>query len=150
MATSATTDKSAILELTGILAKTDTYNRLRLCFVDTLEGESRPDLSWSRLCSAVPDREAEEYNVPYKINPGGRPDDAGIRGECWVTLPRARDRQRRILDFAEELRGKEVILTVRPKRYSLVSRAEHNSGTEVAGTALEFVGLEERPRAKKA
>jgi hypothetical protein len=151
------------LELTGILATTDSYERLRLCLVDVLEtpayegGRPASDHSWARLREAVP--ESKTYNVPYNFPLNGAPDDAGIRGECWVTLPTpakgargraAREQRARILALAEELRGKEVVLTVRPKRYSFVSQAAHNHGAEVAGTSLQFVGLEprtSRPRA---
>jgi len=48
----------------------------------------------------------------------------------------------RVLNLASELRGKEVVVTVRPKRYSFVSSAAHNFGEEVAGTSLQFVGIE--------
>ena len=145
------------LELTGILATTNSYERLRLCLVDILEtptyegGRLASDHSWARLREAVP--ESKSYNVPYNFPLNGAPDDAGIRGECWVTLPTSargprgratRDQRARILALAKELRGKEVVLTVRPKRYSFVSQAAHNHGAEVAGTILQFVGLEPR------
>ena len=141
------------LELTGILATTDSYERLRLCLVDVLEtptyvgGRLVADSSWARLRDAVPYTTA--YNVPYDFPLNGAPDDAGIRGECWVSLPGGRARatvaqRARIVALAAELRGKEVVLTVRPKRYSFVSTAAHNYGDEVAGTSLQFVGLEAR------
>lgn len=143
------------LELTGILAATDAHERLRLCLVDVLEGERPvPDNTWTRLRKAVPPSYGKAYAVPYDLPLGGSPDDAGIRGECWVSLPRAapgkrgrlaRDHRARILALAAELRGKEVVLTVRPKRYSYISQARHNYGEEVAGTLLQFVTLEPKP-----
>lgn len=164
MASSAPEDfVNGTLELTGILATTDSYERLRLCLVDVLEtpayegGRLASDHSWAHLREAVP--ESKTYNVPYNFPLNGAPDNAGIRGECRVTLPTpakgaqgraARDQRARVLALAEKLRGKEVVLTVRPKRYSFISQAAHNHGAEVAGTSLQFVGLEprtSRPRA---
>jgi hypothetical protein len=141
------------LELTGILATTDSYERLRLCLVDVLEtptyvgGQIATDNSWARLRDAVPYSAA--HSVPYNFPLNGAPDDAGIRGECWVSLPgggaRAAVAQRaRVMALAADLRGKEVVMAVRKKRYSFVSTAAHNYGYEVSGTALQFVGLEAR------
>ena len=156
---------STTLELTGILATTDSYERLHLCLVDDLEtptyegGRLTSDHSWARLRKAIPiPASGDAYNVPYDFPLNGAPDDAGIRGECWVTLSTpargargraAREQRARVLALAAELRGKEVVLTVRPKRYSFISQAAHNHGTGVAGTSLQFVGLEAqvaRPR----
>ena len=139
------------IELTGILATTDSFERLRLCLVDFLEtpaqkgGRQVVDSSWARLRAAVPF--TTNYNIPYDFPLNGAPDDAGIRGECWVSLPNGRTKtgrlqKARILNLASELRGKEVVLTVRPKRYSFVSSAAHNYGEEIAGTSLQFVGIE--------
>ena len=136
------------LELTGILATTDSYERLRLCLIDVLTGARFSDSSWARLRAAVPP--TTQYSVPYDFPLNGAPDDAGIRGECWVTVPggrgrAARDRRARILALATELRGKEVVLTVLPKRFSFVSQARHNSGETVAGTSLQLCTIEARP-----
>ncbi|GFR88350.1 hypothetical protein ElyMa_002515400 [Elysia marginata] len=149
--------RSSTLELTGILAATDEHQRLRLCLVESLEttpikhtgGALRtPDFSWARLRTAVPN-ESKNFHAPYTLSLDGLPDNAGIRGECWATLPLAatretRERRARILALAEELRGKEVVLTVRPKRYSFVSQAPLNRGEHVAGVSLQFVSLEPR------
>lgn len=161
MASLGRTDST--LELTGILATTDPYERLRLCLVDGLEtptvegGRLASDHSWARLRDAVP--ESKNYNVPYTFPQGGAPDDAGIRGECWVTLPTpargargraTREQRGRILALAKELRGQEVVLTVRPKRYSFVSQAAHNQGEEIAGTSLLLCNIEGRePRTSR-
>jgi hypothetical protein len=138
------------LELTGILLKSDVKKgRVRLCLVEdriaTAGGASRvvADNSWSTLTKAVP--YTERYSVPYHFPLKGAPDDSGIRGECWVTLPSGRAnaaRRGRILGLAEELQRKEVLIVVRPKRYSFVSAAAANYGALVEGTALHFVGLE--------
>lgn len=141
------------LELTGILAGPDSAGRLRLCLVDVLEtpayegGGIVADSSWARLLAAVP--KTADYAVPYNLPLNGAPDDAGVRGECWVTLPKGKAaataaRRARLEALAAELRGKEVTITVRPKRYAFASAAAHNYGSEVAGTALLFVGLEAR------
>lgn len=126
------------IELTGILAKSDSYERLRLCLVDFLETVGAADDSWWRLRTAVPDK--KDYKAPYSFSLDGAADDAGIRGECWMTLPKGAAERLRILALAAELRGREVRLTVRPKRYSFVSQARHNAGVKVAGTVLNFVG----------
>ncbi len=80
--------RPAPLTLTGILASTDSFGRLRLCLVDVLPSQDRPggrpDGTWARLRAAVPARGG--YRVPYDLPLGGAPDDAGIRGECWVTV----------------------------------------------------------------
>lgn len=138
------------ITLTGILGTTDSYDRLRLCLVDVLpsrenDRKAGADQSWAVLRRAVP--ASDDYAVPYDFPLGGAPDDAGIRGECWVTVPggrgkAAQGRRQRILNLAAELRGKEVTLTVRPKRYSFTSGASHNAGADVAGTSLLLVTIE--------
>jgi hypothetical protein len=138
-------DDAPTVTLTGILATSDAFGRLRLCLVDALPSRTVADTSWARLKAAVPD--GGVYDVPYSFPLGGAPDDAGIRGECWAAVPggrgrAARARRARMLALAAELRGKEVVLTVRPKRYSFASRAPHNSGAEVAGTSLQVCTLE--------
>jgi len=141
----STTGKTPDLELSGILATTDTYERLRLCLVDGLtpvvgSGQLVSDNSWARLRRAVP--ESDAHQIPYNLPLGGAPDDAGIRGECWVTISgRKSPEKKRILALAEDLRGKEVILTVLPKRYSFISQAGHNKGEGVSGVSLQFVSL---------
>ncbi len=137
------------ITLTGILASTDSYERLRLCLVDLQESSGQVDASWSRLKAAIPKaKSGVVYKVPYDLPLGGKPDDAGIRGECWITVPggrgaSAQDRRKRILRLAEELLGKEVSIEASPKRYSFTSTAGHNSGETVAGTSLQLVSLEE-------
>lgn len=127
------------LRLTGVLAKSDPSGRLRLCLVDVLESRGGAyDGSWRRLRAAIPPSAA--YAVPYRFDLGGAPDDAGVRGECWITLPRGKARRRRLAEYAAALVGKEVEVTVRPKRYSFVSWARHNHGATVAGTSLQYVG----------
>ena len=135
------------LELTGVLASSDSFERLRLCFVDGLAGAAAADHSWARLRRAVP--ESEGHTVPYELPLAGEPDDAGIRGECWVTLPTARSRdararRARLLALAADLRGREVAVTVAPRRYTFVSRSGHNRGATVTGTSLQLVLIEER------
>lgn len=123
------------LTLTGLLGKTDSRQRLHLYLVDVLPSREKSqsnDPSWARLKAAVP-RDGR-YAVPYSASGEG----SGVRGECWVTTPSrggaaVQDRRRRILAFAEELRGKEVVLTVRPRRYSC---------TNTAGTQLQLVSIE--------
>lgn len=137
------------ITLTGILASTDSYERLRLCLVDMQESSGKVDTSWSRLKAAIPEtKSGVEYDVPYDFPLGGKADDAGIRGECWITVPggrgpAAKDRRARILQLAKDLLGKEVVIEARPKRYSFVSTAGHNRGEEVAGTSLQLLTLEE-------
>jgi hypothetical protein len=41
--------------------------------------------------------------------------------------------------LVQELRGKEVTVIVRPKRYAFRSNAEHNRGKSVTGTTLQLV-----------
>lgn len=136
------------ITLTGILTTTDANDRLRLILVDILpsqEKDGRRDASWARLKEAVPDSGAG--SVPYEFVKGGAPDDAGIRGECWVTVPGGRGaaavgRRRRILELAADLRGKEVVLEVKPRRFAFVSTARHNRGEQVSGVSLHLVTIE--------
>lgn len=133
--------RSKPFELTGILATSDTHGRLRLCLVDRLEArEGALDNSWKLLTTVAPP--VGGYAVPYKLDAGGTPDDAGVRGECWVSLPKSRKKgeRERLAAFVEELKGREVAMTVRPQRYSFVSKAAHNYGAKVTGTSLTFVG----------
>ena len=141
--------RSTDLELTGILTKTGPSGRLHLCLVDVLETQrGRYDGTWRKLRAAIPP--SAHHTVPYKFDLGGAPDDAGIRGECWICLPRAKARRKRLIDYAATLRGKEVRLTVRPKRFSFVSWANHNHGQTISGTSLQFVGgLEALPQVPK-
>ena len=139
-----------VLTLTGILATTDSYDRLRLALVDVLPSRERDfrrgtDSSWARLRAAIP--ESDNYSVPYYFPLNGISDDAGIRGECWITIPggrghAAQNRRQRLLALAVELRGKEVVATVIPKRYSFISKENHNYDTPVAGTSLQLRTLE--------
>ena len=140
---------SDTLELTGLLTTPDKFGRLCLCLVEVLEdpGGAINDRSWARLRAAVPPTAA--HGVPYDFPLGGAPDDIGIRGVCWATLPPAksapaRARRGRILALAEDLLGREVVLTVRPKRFSFVSAKGRNFGEAVSGTTIQFVGLEAR------
>ena len=129
--------RQATIELTGILATTDSFGRLRLCLIDFSETLNRRDFTWSRLAARIP--ASEEYSVPYSLPLEGKPDDIGICGECWVTLPRDSKRRARILALATTLRGKEVSMTVRPRRFSFKSSSSHNHGDQAAGTSLQFV-----------
>lgn len=129
------------LELTGILGASDPQGRLRLCLVDRLEtrGEAY-DASWRMLVRAIPQGGPGAAAVPYRLDNGGESDSAGVRGECWITVPSAR--RARVEELARELRGREVLITVRPRRYSFDSRSARNRGARVEGTSLAFVGLE--------
>jgi hypothetical protein len=120
------------LELTGVLAASDPRGRLRLCLVDALDSQGgRPDGTWLALQRAA----APGVGAPYRLDRGGDSDSAGIRGECWVTVPARR--RARVEECARELRGREVRLTVRPRPYAFISQA---TGGRVAGTSLSFVG----------
>jgi len=129
-----------VVKLTGILAKTDSFERLRLCLVEALEGERWEDRSWERLQRAVPVT-SPAYSVPYTLPYGGKADDAGFRGECWVTIPRKK--KGAVLPYAAGLLGKEVEIEVEPKRYTFVSGSRHNCDDTVAGTCLMLVTLTE-------
>lgn len=130
------------LELVGLLATTDAYERLRLVLVDSLE-DGTTDYSWNLLRSVL-----WGDTTPYRVHEEST-DGAGIKGECWINLPPVpksgkgreaiRARRARILALAEELRGKEVVLTVQPKRYSYAEGGEVKTGT-----ALGFVNLSPR------
>jgi hypothetical protein len=129
------------LELTGVLATSDPQGRLRLCLVDGLEARGGAyDSSWRALVRAVPEGAPPSAAVPYRLDRGGASDSAGVRGECWVTVPPAR--RARIEELARALRGREVRLTARPRRYAFDSRSARNRGARVEGTSLAFVGLE--------
>jgi hypothetical protein len=123
------------ITLTGNLATSDSFGRLRLSFIDVLP-RGGFDQSWARLTAAIP--ETGRYAVPYTSPTNGVPDDSGIRGECWIVVPRDAARRRRILALADELRGKDVVVTVRPKRYSFVT----DTGLPRSGTALKLISLE--------
>ncbi len=125
----------APITLTGILATSDSFGRLRLSFIDVLP-KGGFDRSWARLTAAIP--ETGRYTVPYTSPTNGVPDDSGIRGECWIVVSRAAARRRRILTLADELRGKDVVVTVRPKRYTFITDA----GISRSGTALKLISLE--------
>ncbi len=128
---------SARLELTGLLGATDPQGRLRLCLVERLGGgDGALDETWRLLRREIPG--GPGLGVPYRLDHGGRPDAAGVLGDCWVTVPAGQ--KNRVAAYARELRGREVGFSVRPKRYGFVSQAAHNRGRRVAGTALVFAG----------
>lgn len=135
------------IELTGILASTDVNERLRLCLIDYLTPKNGADIiadnSWYRLRKLIPSFNTEDgYNIPYTLPLDGAPDDAGIRGECWITLPGSKksksrsvkEHRKRILSLAKDLRGKEVKISMKPKRYSFIN----SYGETTAGTSLIF------------
>lgn len=118
------------LELTGLLGASDSRGRLRLVLVDSLVAHGgRPDSTWRALRRATP----PGPGAPYRLDRGGAPDAAGLRGECWITVPA--HRRARIEECVQELRGQEVRLTVRPRRYSYAAPTGR-----VKGTTLAFVG----------
>jgi hypothetical protein len=128
----------ATLELTGLLGGGDPREKITLILLD--QREERYDDSWRRLKEATV---GGGGRVPYHLPQGGAPDDAGIRGECWATYPAARGRmaaarREATLSYLETLRGRPVVLTVRPKRYDFVSK----DGVRRTGWSLHFVGVE--------
>jgi len=115
------------LTLTGLMAKPDAFGRLRLNLVDALAAAGgKPDNTWRRLRAVAPParRDAASlrggpkapFKLPFVMHNGGAPDSAGLRGECWVSVPK--DRREKILALAGELRSKEVELTAVVRRYS--------------------------------
>ena len=124
------------MELTGCLSTPDETGRLRLVLVDRLKALAGPDNTWIRLLAAAP---AASGSVPYRFDhQAGQPDDAGIRGECWVRLPGGA-RGQRMAAYAKELQGKEVRLWVTAKRYRYLDPRRG----PMAGTALVYAnGLE--------
>jgi hypothetical protein len=137
-----------VLTLTGILGTSDGHGRLRLRLVDYLPGggqSAKKDYSWKRLKEVLPTREFRA--TPYSLPKGGAPDDAGVRGECWIVIPGGRggataQRRGRLLTLAESLRGKEVEVEVVPKRYTFISQASHNRGAQVSGASLQLRTIE--------
>ncbi len=134
-----------MFEITGVLATSDPKGRLRLCLVDYLEMTKRADYSWKTLKKEVPAFSAGGH-PPYTFLTDGTPDDAGIRGECWITISgRDKKRRDRILALAVELRSKEVVCTVTPRRYSFAAREDPQK--QVTGVALQLNFLEKlQPR----
>jgi hypothetical protein len=141
---------NSTITLTGIMATTDTHGRLRLCLVDFLPSQeslknARPDRSWQRLREAIP--YSERHSIPYNFPLKGAPDDDGVRGDCWITLPSrgqgAKRRRQMFLNLAKSLRGKEVEVRVTPKRYTFESQSTHNKGDTVSGTQLVLETLVE-------
>jgi hypothetical protein len=127
------------VRLTGVLAAPDERGRLRLAFVGELAATKKPDASWRRLARLA----APGQCVAWRFPRGGEADDAGLRGECWVALPRgagrrAAERRERLRALAAGLEGSEVALAVRLRRYSF--RGSH--GEQVAGIELLLAGLE--------
>ncbi len=82
--------------------------------------------------------------MPYRlIHPDARATADGIRGECWITPPRGRQRRARLMQLVRDLCGREVSMMVRPVHYAFESRAAHNVGSRVVGVRLQFeLGLE--------
>lgn len=121
----------------GVMASPDSKGRMVVLVSNRVAG--RADWTWDQIKRRVAGM-PPDARVPlrsYREDETAGPD--GVIGECWVALPRGA-RGERVAKLARELSGIEVELTVRAKRYSLVSRTRHNFGETVRGTRLMFVG----------
>ena len=136
--------------LVGLLGQTDSFGRIRLLFLDEYDtpGYER-DKSWMSLLRAK--RAAElstddhvRTTVPFDLSIDLPIDlssdlpindnDAGIRGECWITIAKRGDAKKRLLGLVEELRNVEVSMYVKLRRFAaFISKARHNRGEEIPG-----------------
>jgi len=135
---------AATIELTGILSGCDAHGKVRVILLDE-SGDGAFDPSLARLRRAAPPSAGQ---VPYTLDPA-RPGDhplasGGVLGEFWMSPPRAKYALASLKRLVVELQGKEVRVTVAPKRYNFVSTAPHNRGAQIRGTSLQYVGLEAR------
>lgn len=123
------------LTLTGIVAVSDDFSRVRLLLLD--EGhDGRPDPSAGALRRAVPAR--GDAGVPYELRDGPLPADAaGVRGACWAVPPA--HRRAHWLAVAAGLRGRWARAEVTLRPYCVEGRR---------GVSLDLSMLEElAPRA---
>ena len=92
------------------------------------------DDSWYLLKNAVYSCGYRHGKQPYKLIDHGKADDLGIRGECWISVPKSRSEK--ILQEAKELVGKEIEVTVQLRRYSF---APKHGSLQIQGVSLSFV-----------
>ena len=122
------------LVLTGDMATPDSFGKLRLCLVHRLDTTNKIDDSWYLLKNAVYSCGYRHGKQPYKLIDHGKADDLGIRGECWISVPKSRSEK--ILQEAKELVGKEIEVTVQLRRYSF---APKHGSLQIQGVSLSFV-----------
>jgi hypothetical protein len=118
------------IEIVGVLLPIDEFGRICISISNRVANPERPgreraDDSWGRLIRCVP--RVSGQRLPYRA----APDGGGLRGECWVTVPKAR--REHVQALARELCGREVVLRVRPRVFRIPGGA--------AGTALNLVLL---------
>jgi hypothetical protein len=112
-------DTNVSLTLRGVVAAPDAFGRLRFLLLEK-RNDKHYDTSWAALAKAMPAREG--VRVPYVLRD---PDTDRLRGEFTVTLPPNRRTKYDTVDhaaywskFVAPLRGKEVEVVAKPKRYS--------------------------------
>jgi hypothetical protein len=114
------TDKKS-LTLRGIVAAPDAHGRLRFLLIEKRK-DGHYDTSWATLSKEIPT--VYGFHMPYSLK---EPDEDGIRGEFSVVVAKPRPSKYQLGDraaywakFVAPLRGAEVEVDVRPKKYSFV------------------------------
>ena len=128
-----------VLTLRGVVAAPDAHGRLRFLLVEKRR-DGHYDASWATLAKEVP--AAHGLHMPYSLRD---PDEDGVRGEFAVVAAKPRpskyqmgDRAAYWTKFVEPLRGAEVEVDVRPKKYSFTP-AGAQDGEPITGYTLTLV-----------
>lgn len=135
---------AATITLYGLAAQSDRV-RNRLCFtlVNMLENSHKYglDQTCSRLVRACRGVARNQRGIrPYKLYYKGQPNEDGIQGQFWVTLRHMdKERAERLMDYADEMRGAEVEIQVRPQRYSFKGHYGPRAGMQIDGVQLVHV-----------
>lgn len=119
------------LTLTGIMAVTDDFNRLRLMVLEKTP-DGRNDQSFNTLKRAI-----TTEKKPYEV--ATRPDLDDVL--CVVTFSTPKRNLQHWLTTAASLRGKPVKIECRTRRYNFTAP----NGDVKNGTSLDVVDLLQQP-----
>ena len=123
------------IELTGIIAVSDKFDRMRLIIMDHHQ-DGRDDNSAIRLRRLCP---SGTGTAPFDLReePTLPPTAEDVRGTCWIVVP-ARHRAH-WLSVATELRGRRVRVEALVRRYAF----EQAEGDKRSGVSLDLAMLSE-------
>ena len=134
------------LTLTGQMAVSDKYGRLRLILLEESNITKELEGSYFKLKAAIPP--SSGGSLPYTSSGDNAPDEDGVWGIVTLTPPKGRKKE--YLRLAEQWQSKEVVVLVTPRRYSFVSKAHYNYGSQVTGTVLDLMYLTLRTKTDKS
>jgi hypothetical protein len=100
--------------VTGIIP---TKNKITFNLVNYIDSK---DMSWLTLHDSMPS--TYTINHPYKLHNNGKPDIDGHIGEFWAILHPKNRRKKSILQYAKDLAGTPVVVSVSPKKYVFNNR----------------------------